>query len=103
MNWLKEKLLASVKSRSQTQKASIDLSKLKTKIEHLEKEVEQLRLENATCASSIKTLSILMDSLAQNQKSIASQVQHIMEGLEILLSSYYEVAPNTENNNDEWN
>jgi hypothetical protein len=44
-----------------------------------------------------------MDSLAQNQKSIASQVQHIMEGLEILLSSYYEVAPNTENNNDEWN
>jgi outer membrane murein-binding lipoprotein Lpp len=103
MNWLKEKLLASVKSRNQTQKASIDLSKLKTKIERLEKEVEQLRLANSACASSIKTLSVLMDSLAQNQKSIASQVQHIMEGLEILLSSYYEVAPNTENNNDEWN
>jgi len=82
---------------------STDLLKLKTKIESLEEEVEQLRLANAACGSSIKTLSILMDSLAQNQKSIASQVQHIMEGLEILLSSYYEVDPNTKNNNDEWN
>ena len=88
---------------NQTPKASIDLLKLKTKIDDLEKEVQELRKISAASANSLKTLGILMDGLAQNQKSIAFQVQNVMEGLEILISSFYDPDLNMENNDDEWN
>ena len=88
---------------SQTPKASTDLSKLTTRIENLEKEVCNLRKINEASASSLKTVGILMDGLAQNQKSIALQVQNVMDGLEIIASSFYEPSPNMENNDDEWN
>ena len=88
---------------NQTPKASIDLLKLKTRIDDLEKEVQELRKISGASANSLKTTSILMDGLAQNQKSIALQVQNVMDGLEILLSSFYESDLNMENNDDEWN
>ena len=103
MNWLKEKLLESVKLLNQTPKASTDLSKLTTRIEDLEKEVYNLRKISEASASSLKTVGILMDGLAQNQKSIALQVQNVMDGLEIVVASFYESDPIMENNDDEWN
>ena len=103
MNWLKEKLLASVRLLNRTPKASTDLSTLMTRIESLEEEVEQLRKLNSVTSNSVKTLSILIDGLATNQKTISAQIQHVMDGLEILLSSFYEPAVNNKNNSDEWN
>ena len=103
MNWLKEKLLASVKLLNRTPKASTDLSTLMTRIENLEKEKDQLKTLNSTTSNSVKTLSILIDGLAMNQKTISSQIQHVMDGLEILLSSFYEPVVNNKNNSDEWN
>lgn len=88
---------------NQTPKASTDLSKLTTRIEDLEKEVYNLRKISEASASSLKTVGILMDGLAQNQKSIALQVQNVMDGLEIIVSSFYEPNPIMENNDDEWN
>ena len=103
MNWLKEKLLGSVRLLNRTPRASTDLSTLTTRIENLEQELEQLKkLHTATC-SSVKTLSILIDGLATNQKTISAQIQHVMDGLEILLSSFYEPTVNNKNNSDEWN
>ena len=88
---------------NQTPKASTDLSKLTTRIEDLEKEVYNLRKISEASASSLKTVGILMDGLAQNQKSIALQVQNVMDGLEIIVSSFYEPSPIMENNDDEGN
>ena len=88
---------------NQTPKASTDLSKLTTRIEDLEKEVYNLRKISEASASSLKTVGILMDGLAQNQKSIALQVQNVMDGLEIVVASFYESDPIMENNDDEWN
>ena len=88
---------------NRTPKASTDLSTLMTRIESLEEEVEQLRKLNSVTSNSVKTLSILIDGLATNQKTISAQIQHVMDGLEILLSSFYEPAVNNKNNSDEWN
>tara|TARA_A100001015_G_scaffold321048_1_gene449843 strand:+ start:2464 stop:2691 length:228 start_codon:yes stop_codon:yes gene_type:complete len=74
-----------------------------TRIESLEEEVEQLRKLNSVTSNSVKTLSILIDGLATNQKTISAQIQHVMDGLEILLSSFYEPVVNNKNNSDEWN
>ena len=88
---------------NRTPKASTDLSTLMTRIESLEEEVEQLRKLNSVTSNSVKTLSILIDGLATNQKTISAQIQHVMDGLEILLSSFYEPVVNNKNNSDEWN
>ena len=100
---MKEKLLASVRLLNQTPKASTDLSILTTRIDELEKEVEQLKNLNTAMSNSVKTLSVLIDGLAMNQKTMSDQIQHVMDGLEILLSSIYEPALNNKNNSDEWN
>ena len=83
---------------------STDSSKLKMKIEHLESEIRELRAQNIVMANSNKTIAILLDSLAHNQKVITDQVSMLNAGIEVLADILgMGPAPSDKNIDDEWN